>query len=83
MSIAVVTDSTAYLPEGYARRFSVRTVPLHVSVDGAAPVDESRFGPDDLARAFDRRHRVTTAGASPRELAAAYREALDGGADGV
>ncbi|PKW14888.1 DegV family protein [Saccharopolyspora spinosa] len=83
MPIAVVTDSTAYLPAGYAERYAVRTVPLHVSVDGAAAVDEPVFGPGDLARAFDRKHRVTTAGATPQELAKAYQDALDCGADGV
>ncbi|QIZ36372.1 DegV family protein [Saccharopolyspora sp. ASAGF58] len=83
MPIAVVTDSTAYLPAGYAERYAVRTVPLHVSVDGAAAVDEPVFGPGDLARAFDRKHRVTTAGATPQELAQAYQDALDCGADGV
>ncbi|MGW3468796.1 DegV family protein [Saccharopolyspora sp. NPDC000995] len=83
MPIEVVTDSTAYLPAGYAERYAVRTVPLHVSVDGAAAVDEPVFGPGDLARAFDRKHRVTTAGATPQELAQAYQDALDCGADGV
>ncbi|RKT82829.1 EDD domain protein, DegV family [Saccharopolyspora antimicrobica] len=83
MPIAVVTDSTAYLPAGYAERYAVRTVPLHVSVDGAVAVGEPEFGPDDLARAFARKHRVTTAGATPQELARAFRAALDEGADGV
>lgn len=83
MSVVVVTDSTAYLPEGWADRSSVRVVPLHVSVDGAEPVDESDFGPDRLAAALDRKHRVTTSGATAAELGRVYREALDGGADGV
>lgn len=83
MSIVVVTDSTAYLPEGCADRFSVRVVPLHVSVDGADPVDESDFGPGQLAEALDRKHRVTTSGATAAQLGRVYREALDGGADGV
>ncbi|GAA2776464.1 DegV family protein [Saccharopolyspora taberi] len=83
MSIAVVTDSTAYLPEGFAERYGVRSVGLHVSVDGAAAVGEADFGPGELARAFDRKHRVTTSGATPAELARAYRAALDGGAEGV
>lgn len=83
MSVVVVTDSTAYLPEGFADRSSVRVVPLHVSVDGAEPVDESDFGPDQLATALDRKHRVTTSGATAAELGRVYREALDGGADGV
>ncbi|GAA4876414.1 DegV family protein [Saccharopolyspora cebuensis] len=83
MAIAVVTDSTAYLPPGCARRYAVRSVPLHVSVDGAGALDEPDFGPGELARAFARTHRVTTSGAAPEEFAAAYRAALDAGADGV
>lgn len=83
MSIAVVTDSTAYLPPGYAARYDVRTVPLHVSVDGGAPVDETAFSPADLAAALERKQRVTTASATARELGRAYRRALDDGADGV
>ncbi|RCW45040.1 DegV family protein with EDD domain [Halopolyspora algeriensis] len=83
MSIAVVTDSTAYLPEELAGRYSLRTVPLHVSVDGAEPVDESVFGPRELSAALARRHRVTTSGATAEELARTYRAALDTGAEGV
>lgn len=83
MPIAVVTDSTAYLPPGYAAEYDVRTVPLHVSVDGGAPVDESAFSPAELAAALERKQRVTTASATARELGRAYRQALDDGADGV
>ncbi|MBE9374526.1 DegV family protein [Saccharopolyspora sp. HNM0983] len=77
MPTAVVTDSTAYLPPGRARDHGVRTAPLHVSVDGAGPIDEWDFGPDDLHAAFARKHRVTTSGATPEELAEVYRSALD------
>lgn len=81
MFIAVVTDSTAYLPERYRNR--VRTVALRVSVDGAEPVAESDFGPAELVTALERRSRVTTSGAAAEEFARVYREALDAGADGV
>lgn len=83
VTVAVVTDSTAYLPEELARRCAIRTVALHVSVDGADAVEETAFGPDRLASALAGKHRVTTSGATPEELARAYREALDAGADGV
>lgn len=73
---AVVTDSTAYLPAGYAQQYRVRTAPLHVSVDGGGPVDEPDFDPSDLRAALARKHRVTTSGASPDELAEIYRGAL-------
>jgi DegV family protein with EDD domain len=83
VSIAVVTDSTAYLPEGFAERYSVCIVPLHVSVNGADAITESDFGPEQLAAAFDRKQRVTTSGATPEELAKTYRAALEAGYDGV
>jgi DegV family protein with EDD domain len=83
VSIAVVTDSTAYLPGEVAERYSVRTVPLHVYVDGAEQFDEPVFGPADLAAAFARKRRVTTSGATSEELARQYEEALGSGADGV
>lgn len=83
VSVAVVTDSTAYLPPSFSARYEVRVVPLHVSVDGADAVEEFDFGPGELAAAFERKRRVTTSGATSAELAKAYREALDGGADGV
>ncbi|MDR7300959.1 DegV family protein [Haloactinomyces albus] len=83
MSIAVVTDSTAYLPEGLAQRYSLRTVPLYVSVDGADAIAESDFGPRELATAFAHKHRVTTSGATVEDLTRAYRSALEAGAEGV
>ncbi len=83
MSVVVVTDSTAYLPDQLARRYAPITVPLHVSVDGADSVEEGAFGPDELVAALHGRHRVTTSGATYEELARVYRRALDTGADAV
>jgi fatty acid-binding protein DegV len=71
VSIAVVTDSTAYLPSGYAARYGVRVVPLHVSVNGGKHVYETEFSPRDLAEALENKHRVTTASATSGELARA------------
>ncbi|GAB2755194.1 DegV family protein [Salinifilum aidingensis] len=83
MTVAVVTDSTAYLPAEPASRFGIGVVPLHVSIAGADPIAESEVVPADLARAMGRHQRVTTSGATPDELAAAYAAALEGGADAV
>lgn len=83
MSVAVVTDSTAYLPEGFAKRYSVRVIPLHVLVDGHGRLDGVDFGPAELADALSDRRVVTTSRANPSELAAEYRKALDEGADSV
>ncbi|MCA1280433.1 DegV family protein [Saccharopolyspora sp. 7B] len=83
MSVAVVTDSTAYLPAGFAQRHALRVVPLHVSVQGADSIPEHEFDSGRLTAAWDRKERVTTSGASAGEFATAYREALQSGADGV
>ncbi|HEX3788246.1 MAG TPA: DegV family protein [Pseudonocardiaceae bacterium] len=81
-AVAVVTDSTAYLPEGFAERSSVRVVPLHVLVEEDGGLDGVDFGPVELAAALAEHRPVTTSRPTPAELANAYREALTG-ADAV
>jgi DegV family protein with EDD domain len=83
VQVAVVTDSTAYLPEGFAERHSVRVVPLTVLVDDKAARDGVDFGAQELIAALAQKKRVTTSRATPTELTAAYREQLDAGADAV
>jgi len=80
---AVVTDSTAYLPEGFAERQSVSVVPLHVLVEADSMLDGVDFGPTELAAALDERRTVTTSRPTPAEFADHYRAALSGGAPGV
>ncbi len=81
--VAVVTDSTAYLPDGLAERSGIRVVPIHVAVDGIASLDGVDLGAADLVAALGRRAAVRTAGPTPGELAAAYREMLETGVDAV
>jgi len=52
VSVAVVTDSTAHLPEGFAERHTVRVVPLHVLVDGVVSLDGVETGPAAVAEAM-------------------------------
>ena len=80
MSVVVVTDSSARLPVDLLRRWNIRVVPLHVLVDG----DDLRDGIDDAPTDLYQRPQVSTAGASPAELARTYRTALtDSDGDGV
>ncbi|SFB27384.1 EDD domain protein, DegV family [Amycolatopsis marina] len=83
MPVAVVTDSTAHLPEGFAERHHIRVVPLHVLIDGIAALDGTDVGPAALAEALGQRRIVTTSRPTPGEFAAAFRAALDDGADSV
>jgi DegV family protein with EDD domain len=81
--VAVITDSTSHLPEGFAERFGVRVVPLHVLIDGAAALDGIEVGPQALAKALGERRIVTTSRPTPGEFVAVYREALARGADSI
>jgi DegV family protein with EDD domain len=81
--VAVVTDSTAYLPEGFADRQAVSVVPLHVLVDSDSGLDGVDFGPAELAKALEERRTVLTSRPTPSELATAYLAALRDGAPGV
>ena len=72
MPVVVVTDSSARLPAGLVAQFDVRVVPLHVLVDGRDLLD----GVDEFPADLYQRAGVSTAGASPEQLAAVYRQAL-------
>ena len=83
MSVAVVTDSTAHLPEGFAERHAVRVVPLHVLVDGVVSLDGVETGPAAVAEAMSQRKIVTTSRPTPTEFVKEYRSALADGADAI
>ena len=80
MAVIVVTDSSARLQPDDLQRWGIRQVPLHVLMDGVDMLDEVDKVPSDVhARAH-----VTTAGATPADLAEFYRQALaDSGGEGV
>jgi len=80
MAVVVVTDSSSRLHSDELKQWDIRQVPLHVLVDGT----DLRDGVDEVPYDVYQRPRVTTAGATPVELAETYRQALqDSGGDGV
>ena len=80
MAVVVVTDSSARLRTDDVRACHIRVVPLHILVDGR----DLRDGVDAIPPDLYQRGHVTTAGATPKELAETYRDALrDSGGDGV
>lgn len=83
MSVAVVTDSTTYLPEGFAARHGITVVPLNVLVDGEQGLDGIDIGPTELIEALKAKRKVTTSMPNPEGLADTYRAALDDGAEAV
>ncbi|HEX2290595.1 MAG TPA: DegV family protein [Pseudonocardiaceae bacterium] len=83
MPVAVVTDSTADLPDGLAQRHGIRQVPLHVMVNGRHRLDGLQLGPADLVEALTRRATVRTSRPTPGEFEAVYTEVIRAGADTV
>jgi len=80
MSVVVVSDSSSRMQADELKQWNIREVPLHVLVDGM----DLRDGIDDIPYDVYDRPKVTTAGATPAELAETYRQALaDSGGDGV
>jgi DegV family protein with EDD domain len=77
--VVVVTDSSARLPADLTVPLDIRVVPLHILRDGA----DLRDGVDAMPVDLYQSPQVSTAGASPTELAAVYQAALEAGGDGV
>ena len=82
MSVAVVTDSTAYLPSELTEGYGIHVVPLYVVLPGRSGREGFDIGPEDVARALAvRGQTVSTSRPTPGDFVAAYRHALDQGAD--
>ena len=82
MPVAVVTDSTAYLPSELIEQYDIEVVPLYVVLAGRSGREGSEIGPDDVARALSARGKsVSTSRPTPGDFVAAYRRRLEAGAD--
>ncbi|WP_028926467.1 DegV family protein [Pseudonocardia acaciae] len=84
MPVAVVTDSTGYLPAGLAEQHRIHVVPLRVVWGERTGLDIVDVGPAEVRAALaDSNVLVGTSRPAPAEFAARYRELLDGGADEI
>ncbi|MEU2350045.1 DegV family protein [Modestobacter sp. NPDC049651] len=82
--VAVVTDSTAYLPVGLADRYGVHVVPLYVVLAGRSGREGSDVTSQEVARALTvRGGQVSTSRPTPGDFVAAYRARLDAGAERI
>lgn len=81
--VAIVTDSTAYLPPQTMERHGITAVPLTVVLGDQALEEGTEISARSLALALQKRRSVTTSRPSPDVFAAAYRAAADAGASGI
>lgn len=80
MNVAVVTDSTAYLPADLAARHQVRVVPLHVVIGGASYEEGRDISSAQVATALRSFRPVSTSRPSPGAVLQVYRQLADAGA---
>ncbi len=81
--VAVVTDSTAYLPPGTAESYGIRIVPLRVTLGSRTATDGVDVTPADVAKALRDKLTVTTSRPTPAEFATVFQQCLDAGANRV
>lgn len=79
--VAVVTDSTSYLPTKWAQDLQIIKVPVQVIVAGKAYQEGVDISTADVAQALREWQPVSTSRPSPAEFAHAYQEAADSGAE--
>lgn len=81
--VAIVTDSTAYLPPQTMERHSITAVPLTVVLGDQALDEGTEISARSLALALQKRRSVTTSRPSPDVFAATYRAVAEAGATGI
>ena len=83
MSVALVTDSTAYLPGSLVDAHGIQVVPLHVVIGGAEFSEGVDVTTAEVAEALRAFTPVSTSRPSPQAFLDAYEKAAAGGADAV
>ncbi|MFG2641804.1 DegV family protein [Streptomyces sp. NPDC048370] len=81
--VAIVTDSTAYLPSQTMERHGITAVPLTVVIGDRALEEGTEISARSLAQALQKRRPVTTSRPSPGVFAETYRAAAEAGATGI
>jgi DegV family protein with EDD domain len=81
--VAVVTDSTAYLPAEMAEQSQIAVVPLQVIVGGCSLTEGVEVTSAQIADALRDGQLVTTSRPSPQEFVMTYRRLAAEGAAGI
>ncbi|MFK4064608.1 DegV family protein [Streptomyces sp. NPDC029674] len=81
--VAIVTDSTAYLPQPMMDRHGITAVPLTVVLGDQALEEGTEISSRSLALALQKRKSVTTSRPSPQLFAETYRKLAEAGATAI
>ena len=83
MSVALVTDSTAYLPAAVVDAHGIGVVPLHVVIAGTEYSEGVDVSTAEVATALRAFKPVSTSRPSPQAFLDAYEKAAAGGAEAI
>ncbi|HEY5031609.1 MAG TPA: DegV family protein [Actinomycetes bacterium] len=83
MSVALVTDSTAYLPDAVLARYGITIVAVQVVIGGTSHDEGSDVSSESVTEALRDWRPVTTSRPSPQAFLDAYEAAAAAGATGV
>ncbi len=81
--VAIVTDSTAYLPPEIAAEHHIGIVPVQVVISGRCYNEGEDISSMDVAKALREFQPVTTSRPSPEQFLIAYRAAAERGATSI
>ncbi|WP_149548548.1 DegV family protein [Streptomyces marokkonensis] len=81
--VAIVTDSTAYLPARTMEWHRITAVPLIVVLGDRALEEGTEISTRSLAQALQKRRPVTTSRPGPEVFAETYRRVAESGATGI
>ncbi|MGW6644412.1 DegV family protein [Streptomyces iakyrus] len=81
--VAIVTDSTAYLPTRTMERHGITAVPLTVVLGDRALEEGTEISTRALAQALQKRRPVTTSRPAPAVFEKTYRKVAESGATGI
>jgi DegV family protein with EDD domain len=81
--VEVVTDSTAYLPEGLAEEHGLTVVPLQVVLNGQSLAEGTEIDSGRVAEALIAGESVTTSRPSPQTFVEVYRRLHEAGRDQI
>lgn len=82
-NVAIVTDSTAYLPDDLVDRWGVRVVPVLVIVGGRGYEEGTQIQPWQVAEALREWKVITTSRPTPADFSSVYAAAAHAGAEDI
>ncbi len=83
MSIHIVTDSTSYLPGGYAEQHGIDIVPLRITIDGVLYREFVDIASDEFYMKQESGAKAVTSQPGPEEFVGLYKRLLQKPEDAV